>query len=421
MKSKYLVFSMFCCLTSWSQNLSLDMDLRQRGEYRHGFSTLFPDDADPAFFVRQRARLNIAYNSERLNVFVAFQDVSTWGDTRQILPQDSNDSFSLFQAWAQYYLNEKWSLKLGRQVISYDDERIFGGLDWAMQGRFHDAALLKYEQNKLKLDIGLAFSQEGEPLRGTEYYVKGFFTYKSLQLFHLENSWEKLSGSLLFANTIFQDYDETDAADGSYSLQTTGFYLNYIPGKFKLSGFSYFQFGKAYPLNASISAYDLNLEASYSFSKTRIALGVEALSGTDQGSDDNNSFFPLYGTNHKFNGFMDYFYVGNHANSVGLNDIYGKLQFNFAKSNLTLAAHYFASNANLIDDASQYLGTEIDLVYSGTLIKNVSYNFGYSHMFASDSMSLIKGGITNKNTNNWAWVQLKFSPNLFKHTFLDNN
>jgi hypothetical protein len=38
-------------------------------------------------------------------------------------------------------------------------------------------------------------------------------------------------------------------------------------------------------------------------------------------SSDVKSFNSLYGTNHKFNGWVDYFYVGNHAESIGLVDI----------------------------------------------------------------------------------------------------
>ena len=43
-------------------------------------------------------------------------------------------------------------------------------------------------------------------------------------------------------------------------------------------------------------------------------------------ASENKAFTPFYGTNHKFNGFMDYFHVGNHANSVGLIDIYTKVK-----------------------------------------------------------------------------------------------
>ncbi len=128
----------------------------------------------------------------------------------------------------------------------------------------------------------------------------------------------------------------------------------------------------------------------------------------------NKSFFPLYGTNHKFNGFMDYFYVGNHANNVGLNDLYAKAVFKTgATSNLLAKVHYFGANAELTNDEDSYLGTEVDLVLTQNLSKDVKFNIGYSHMFASESMSLVKGGRPEDNTNNWAWVQLTFKPTLF--------
>ena len=120
---KFLI-GLFCLLfisNIAAQTLEVDADLRARFEYRHGFNNLFPDNADPAAFVNQRTRLNIGYKAEKLQLFIAIQDVSTWGDTRQILPIDGNDSFSLFQAWTQLQINENWSTKLGRQVISYDD------------------------------------------------------------------------------------------------------------------------------------------------------------------------------------------------------------------------------------------------------------------------------------------------------------
>ena len=130
MKNIIITLVFFCMFQMGAQEFTVDADLRQRFEYRHGFTTLFPDNAEPAAFVRQRARLNFNYSAEKLKLFIAVQDVSTWGDTRQILPADGNDSFMLFQAWAEFQLGTHWSTKLGRQVISYDDQRIFGGLDW---------------------------------------------------------------------------------------------------------------------------------------------------------------------------------------------------------------------------------------------------------------------------------------------------
>jgi hypothetical protein len=56
-----------------------------------------------------------------------------------------------------------------------------------------------------------------------------------------------------------------------------------------------------------------------------LAAGYEYLSGNSYNKTDKvYAFEPFYGTNHKFNGFMDYFYVGNHINSVGLHDAWLK-------------------------------------------------------------------------------------------------
>ncbi|GAB2763133.1 alginate export family protein [Salinimicrobium soli] len=401
---------------SYAQVFEMDADVRARFEYRHGFNNLFPDNADPAAFVQQRTRLNLGYTAERLKLFIAVQDVSTWGDTRQILPVDGNDSFSLFQAYMKLKFNENWSAKMGRQVIAYDNERIFGGLDWAMQGRFHDAAILKYETEDFILDLGGAFSQENPGNEGNVYKITGFFTYKSMQYAYLKKTWGSSSASFLFLNTGFQDLNELDleASEGVYYRQTTGSYFQFPVQQLNFSGSVYYQFGKANS-DTDLSAYQASLEATYKPGSTLYGLGLELLSGTDQdGASENNSFFPVYGTNHKFNGFMDYFYVGNHANNVGLNDFYAKAVISTGKnSSFLLKGHYFTANAELSNNADKYLGTEIDLVYTQNLMKFVKLGLGYSHMFASDSMSLIKGGRPNDNTNNWAWAQVIVNPNLF--------
>ncbi|WP_109300957.1 alginate export family protein [Aquimarina sp. AU474] len=404
--------------------LDIDADLRSRFEYLHGFNNLFPNDADPAAFVTQRSRLNIGFKQEKLKIFISVQDVSTWGDTRQILINDGNDSFSLFQAWGQIFLNSNWSLKAGRQVISYDDQRIFGGLDWAMQGRFHDAALIKYENETFKTDIGAAFNQEGQSNEGTLFNIQGFFTYKTMQYGYLKKQWGKRSASFLFLNTGFQKFKgiNNDEPDGVFYRQTTGSYFTFPVRDINVTGSAYYQFGKS-DANTDLSAYQISLEAIYKPGKILYGLGVEFLSGTDQDGDDKNkSFFPLYGTNHKFNGYMDYFYVGNHANNVGLNDLYAKVVFTTGKkSSLLFKVHYFMANADLIGNADKYLGTEVDLVFKQQLIKNVKLNIGYSHMFASENMSLIKGGRPHDNINNWGWAQLIINPKLFRADFKKEN
>ncbi|THD66472.1 hypothetical protein E7Z59_11770 [Robertkochia marina] len=408
-----------CFSTSlFSQEFKADIDFRDRFEFRHGFNNLFPDGADPAAFVRQRARLNLDFISEHVDLKFAIQDISTWGDTRQILPQDENNSLMLFQAWARIKFNPNWSLKLGRQVISYDDQRILGGLDWAMQGRFHDAALARYQKDGFKADVAVTFNQQGERVFDTDFPIIGFFSYKSMQFLHMTKTWENTTGSFLFLNNGFQSLTgpDNDIAEGVFYRQTTGAFVNSKPGNWIMEGFAYYQSGEA-EAGVDLSAYDIGFQGSYKPGSVLYGAGFEILSGTDQeGESKNKSFFPLYGTNHKFNGFMDYFYVGNHANNVGLNDVFARVVIPTGeRANLLVKAHYFGANAELTGGADAYLGTEIDAVYTLNFFKFATLNVGYSHMFASDSMSLIKGGTTNDNNNYWAWAMIKINPTLLRH------
>ncbi len=401
-----------------AQVFKADADIRQRGEYLHGFGNLSANDAKPGAFVIQRARLNFGYEADKLKLMISLQDVSTWGATPQIAISNGQDSFSLAQAWVEMQATDQWSLKLGRQPLVYDNQRILGGLDWAMQGRFHDAALLRYKKGSLKLDLVGAFNQEKINATSTDYTITNLFSYKMMQMLHLSKKWEKVSGSLLLMNNGFQRYDANKLPDGVYNRQTAGLHFDITPIEgLKMTAAGYSQFGSASAVK-DLSAYNVLVDAFYQAKESKVGFGVgfEMLSGTDQkGSKRNLSFFPLYGTNHAFNGYMDYFYVGNHANNVGLNDLNAEVKVKTgAKSNLLLRGHYFTANADFANNEDKYLGTELDLVFSTPVMKDVSLQAGYSQMFASSSMSLIKKNLPSGNTNNWAWVMFVIKPTLFK-------
>ncbi|MGH1386920.1 alginate export family protein [Kordia sp.] len=407
----YIIVFFIALSTNMNAQLKIDAELRPRFEYRHGFKTLFPDNTDPAAFVSQRTRLNAGFTMEKLDFYISLQDVRVWGDVAQLNSADAN-GFSLHEAWAKIWLSEGFALKLGRQEIIYDDSRFFGNVAWAQQARSHDVAMLKYSKNKFKFDIGIAFNQDGETLTGTTLNTN---TYKSFQYTWLHKDWENFSGSFLFLNNGLQfiDTNNADNNDTRYS-QTVGTHLKYNKGKFGFTGNLYYQFGNDVADN-NLSAYLLGLEAIYKASnKTKLGLGVELQSGNDNGAPangDNNAFTPLYGTNHKFNGLMDYFYVGNHINNVGLLDFYAKANFKLnEKSNLNVAFHNFSAAAEFSD---KQLGNELDIVYAYKLQKYVSLKAGYSHLFASDGMEILKGNMDG-NTNNWGWVMIVIKPTLFQ-------
>jgi len=412
--TKYTFFAiLFFTASNIYSQFTVDAEFRPRFEYRHGYKTLFPDNTDPATFVSQRTRLNFSYKTEVLHIYLSPQDIRVWGDVPQLNVADKN-GFSLHQAWADVLLISDLSLKAGRQEIVYDDQRFLGNVGWAQQGRSHDAAILKYEPTFMKFHVGAAYNQDGEALTGNTLTTN---TYKTLQYIWLHKDWEKLSASFLFLNNGMQYIDETDEAgnDTPYS-QTAGVHLNARMDNFNFASNLYYQFGNDIA-NNDLSAYLFSLEANYFATENlKVGLGGELQSGNDYSlpaDGKNKAFTPLYGTNHKFNGLMDYFYVGNHINNVGLVDFYGNMKYSFnKKSNINLALHQFFSAATINEDTSNNLGFELDFVTSYKLSEFVGFQAGYSQFFAQNGAEIIKNNFDG-NTNNWAWVMLTIDPVLF--------
>ena len=401
---------------------TLSGEFRPRTEFRNGFGSIIPESSDPGFGIATRSRLKFGYKAKWYDIYISVQDVMVWGENRQILPFDQNNSFSVFQAWANIKLDSnKTSLKLGRQVLSYDDQRILGGLDWAQQGRNHDAALLKYKKGKFLMDVGFAYNQDyshptGFVSEGNAYSTTGFFSYKTMQYLYLKNSWDALSGSILLMNNGFQEFeDDGTTADGISYLYTYGTHIDYKKESFDIAVNAYGQSGSRQGELDVSSAYLASLDLGYkASSRVKLVVGAEIISGEDDNPESTGAFFPLYGTNHKFNGLMDYFYVGNHANSVGLIDLHASANLKLSdKSSLMVKALNFSGQQEL-PSGETALGTEVDLVYSAKL-KGYGLKVGYSQMFASDGMYELKGVAEDAASSyqGWAWAMLIIKPTFF--------
>ena len=408
-----------------AQEIGISGELRPRYEYRHGYKTLTLPAKDAANFVSQRTRLNLDYKSKKFNVFFAIQNVSIWGDVNT-LSSSSKNGVAFHQAWAEYFFNNKFSMKLGRQEISYDDQRIFGTVGWAQQARSHDAFLLKLKTGERgNLHIGLALNANKETLFKEDYAIN---QYKSLQYVWYNNKFNNGLGlSALFLNNGMPFTPLDEAQKVTYS-QTIGARLTYKKNRISTDVASYFQTGKT-PNGLKNDKTDLSSYYFTANAKFRIAdsftigAGIELLSGNDQTDNGlkDKAFKPFYGTNHKFNGWMDYFYVGSYMNSVGLTDINTPLIYKKNKLTAILIPHFFSSQSKVYDrinrlEMDNYLGTEIDLVLGYKVHKSVMFHIGYSQMFATETMEIIKGG-SKDETSNWGWVMITFKPNFFKYNF----
>lgn len=414
-KSYFVLFLIWLFTTQVSAQFKVDAEIRPRFEYRHGFGTLFPNNADPSAFVSQRTRLNTAYENDYLRFYVSVQDVRVWGDVPQLNKTDNN-GLGLFQAWGEILFSKETSLRLGRQAVDLDDQRIFGSVAWAQQARSHDMALFRYQKNNHSLQLGAAYNQDGESNTGNLLTVQN--TYKTLQYGWYHRNWDRLAASFLFLNNG-QQYTDTINADNNTTRfsQTLGTHLKSSNQKLGWWANLYYQFGNDVNSNG-ISAYLIALEGSYKINpKFSVLLGGEVLSGNDGGAPSdgkNKAFAPLYGTNHKFNGLMDYFYVGNHANNVGLIDLYLGANISLGeKSSLYARIHNFSTAADLVGTDKKQLGVEADFVYTYKFKKDIILNAGYSQLFAAEGMEVLKNNF-DENANYWGWVMLTIKPTLYQ-------
>ncbi|WP_237144088.1 alginate export family protein [Pontibacter pamirensis] len=400
---------------------SLSAEVRPRAEFRDGFKTVQAEGETPAFFIEQRSRLYTNYQTEKLRLQLTLQDVRVWGNTSQIYKADPS-LFNVYEAYGEYQFTPRLAVRVGRQELNYDNTRFLGNLDWSQQGRSHDATLLLYaDTSGFAVHAGAAFNQQVpfEPgkLEGTFY--GGVDNYKTMQYLWLH----KEIGGAKFSGLFFNDGRQRTSDSTVFFRQTYGILGEQSLGAIKLGGEFYYQGGKD-PAGRTVRAYLAALNATLSTKLTPITIGVDYLSGSDANDTRNSAFIPLYGTNHAFYGFMDYFYVGNNhgqaGRTAGLADIYLKTNFKLGeRSSLLAHLHHFESPATVyapVEGAgtlSSRLGEEIDLMYNLNVRSDFNLKIGYSQLYATESMEALKGK-PGETFNQWAWVMLTFKPVLFK-------
>lgn len=388
MKIKNLLFAIaVLATTAMSAQLSLDGEFRPRSEwFGHGQKATAANGTKGYFSTSTRVALKATYKTEGYKLFTSFQEVFKFGDRPQISPS-GNGNFRVQEAWADIKLSETSTFKIGRQPISYDDQRILGGLGWAQQARTHDAGIFQYAKEGYSLKIGAALNTPTSAI----YNTAAAFSYRSMNFIHVNKKYDALNLSALILRNTFQAGNSDKSA-----LLTAGLHADYKIDNITLKANAYLQDGDRVGDVEVKSAFLTSLDASLKATeKTSFSIGGEIISGTE---DDSAAFFPLYGTNHAFNGLMDRFYVGNHANGNGLVDLNAGVATKVGKYAVSLKAHTFKEQSG---DKNK-LGSELDLVIAR---KFNGYKLvgGYSQFFEPS-------GVVGKDTQNWAWLMLIIKP-----------
>ncbi len=207
---------------------------------------------------------------------------------------------------------------------------------------------------------------------------------------------------------------------------TSGLYLTAPLGpsqRWKLVAGIYYQTGKN-PSGSHLSAYTSTLSLTYGGRLFSGTAGWDYLSGNNafSTSTTDHRFDPLYGTPHKFWGYMDYFYAGTGSAAGGLNNPFLKGKYSSRNSRLAmeLCYHYFGLAADQKDQKggtlNKYLGSEADWITDYTLNSCTTLEAGVCGMAATHSMEYAKGITpgTARLHSGWVYLQLNIQPELFK-------
>ena len=427
MKKHLLAVSLsLLAIAAWAQKenqFTIDAQLRTRGEYNNGAGYPRYQSELPTTFINERARMSMDYERGMLELKLSAQHTGLWGQDGM---NTANGRMTMNEAWAKLMPTKEWFVKIGRQQLVYDDERILGSSDWDVNGNWHDALKVGYEKDNNKLHLFAAVNRNNT---NSGNYYHGNMPYKAMQGAWLHHDFEKesLGVSLLVLNT---GYEQGEPGHGQTKyMQTLGTDINYMPGAWHLHGAFYYQTGRSAD-DLKVSSCMASFKAAYQIDpQWKLSVGMDYLEGESyisgskdmygnvtlnkEHSDRTRAFNPLYGSHHLFYGLMDYFYANGFVGGIqpGLGDLQAGVDYKAStKTSMMLNYHYFATASDCLDKRG--LGHELDLQLTTKLMKDVTLQAGYSFVKGTESMNVVKGG-SHKAWQDWAWISLNITPRLF--------
>lgn len=394
------------------------------------FGRGFANDNDYSLF---REKLHVGWQAlPWLKFYVESRGSQAVSDERN--PSPEQDLWDLQQAYVQLGNAAEFplTLKLGRQDFIYGDQRFIGNGDWSNTGRSFDAASLRYTISKdswIDLFSGRVVVPRDAYLNQSNDYDQFSGLYASSQ-----ELWSGVETQAFFLARNVGVKSPNAIAPGlggpsERDVYTYGARLKSLPGSFAGWDFTFEgagQFGHVVTagVERDLQSFALTGNISYTFSslsaEPRIGVGYDYASGDSNPNDSHQETFePLFGTNHRFYGVMDL---------VGLRNLSSPSLSLSAKpcAKLTLTADYLlywladgrdsfypesgpARSQNGYGkhpEFNSYVGSEIDLVAKYSLTPQVDLAVGYGHFFTG---GYVQYSTAASGTTDADWVYLQTS------------
>lgn len=377
--------------SSFGMRLSGNLRVRSEIDMRD-----FDQNTPPNTFTLLRARLAVeARPVEFVRVFLQMQDSRVFGQEKD--PAGSFNTLAhtgnldLHQGYLelQQVFADPLTVKIGRQEMSYGNERVIGSVGWNNVGRSFDGIVLKYSVPDITLTAFAATLAEVQsyPSSATPASVRSQ-TDRGADLVGLHASSPGTGRT--YEAYVFHHQDRNQSVPGSSDVKRTtiGARVAGVEPGMDYDIEAAYQAG--WIRGRTLSAYLLAVAAGYRTGGNgvqRVAVGCDVLSGTPAGATSERSFDPVFHTGHKFYGFMDYFVVvPAQTQGAGLIDLYGCLTAGLSeKVKAEVWIHHFLTHQGLavnpLDAPQRPLGQEVDCVVQYRYNTAVSFELGTSAFF----------------------------------------
>lgn len=424
----FILFFVFLTQGLFAQ-FSIKGEFRPRGEVRDGYSLLPDSSKEPAAFVSQRSRMTFDYNNIKYKVRFSLQDVRVWGDETLYSStsiKGDNASIDVHEAWVELLLSDKSTVRVGRQELKFDDQRLIARRNWGQTGLTYDAFLYKYNNNNLQFNFGLSLNNNNENKFGNFYTPDKM---KTLDFIYLKKKFnDNLNVSLI---SVASGFEKNNSCETVYVKGSYGTNVVYQKNNFKIRGSAYYQNGKN-KIGQDVNAYFLGLSNNYKINKFLITAGIDYLSGQDASSTDSSyiktdhRFDILYGSRSSHYGNMSYFSNINKATeNGGLVNVFAKVKYSFLEENTINLNYHLIMLANNVADKTytgtgfkslnKNLGSEFDFVFTRKFSEDIKLQAGYSFLVSTNSLKIIQNVIDKDcRLPQWGWVMLTVTPNIFK-------
>jgi hypothetical protein len=393
-------------------------------------------DVSNEYFI-ERLRYRVGYTDKWWGALVEgrssfAQSDERWAYSAAPLPAETvnknglgpeSDRIDLHQAYVTVGNHKEFpiSAKVGRQEMSYGEERLVGAFAWNNIGRVFDAAKVRWQNPWFGVDFftsRVVIPEDGKFNESNDYdlfsgaYATSMLIPKNiLEVYFLARNSSKQAISAAES----PQFPQPSARD----IYTFGFRLKSKPGELgawdysleaagQLGNFQDRRLGGATAPRLEHEAFMLVAQGGYTFSDAwatpRLGLEYSYGSGDSDPNDDKHETFEnLFPTNHKFYGYMDL------ASLQNIQDVRAIFQLKpHPRVSVAVEGHGFwlattddnfynvggaprggtaatpGNGYGINSSYSSFLGTEIDIIAGYALTRYAQLEVGYGHFFVGD-------------------------------------